>query len=89
MLLTTLPGNLCQTLSAGSRTESFCLIQAVLITSGHKQTQGSFAHHHGDVLLTLEAALLTMVSLGMLYGKALKPNVLKVTVAPPGACFLT
>ena len=52
----------------------------------HEKQLGHHAHH---VLLTLEAALLTMVSLGMLYGKALKPNVLKVTVAPFRACFLT
>ena len=50
---------------------------------------GYHTHHQHQTLLTLEAALLTMVSLGMLYGKALKPNVVKVTLAPSGAYFFT
>ena len=36
MLLTTLPGNLCQSLSQGPRTEKLCLLQAVLITSAQR-----------------------------------------------------
>lgn len=71
-----------------------CMFQLVPITPAHKGTQrqmhlGYHTHHQHQILLTLEAALLTIVSLGMLYGKALKPNVVKVTLAPSGAYFFT